>query len=174
MWHVALVAWNCVRSVALNALTLSSYYLLYHRSTPVRWKFKNQNTSNNCYPRDCKVYQYRMIMKKKRKNKRNNLLEAFTKKKKKRKQWIVKKTVWSIEKHFPYWWYRISHVLLMVPYLWRGKFVYKSVKDNRIYWWPKSLLLIRLIPTLRDQIDCKYCLLLYIFADFVEKINNSL
>ena len=101
MWHVALVAWNCVRSVALNALTLSSYYLLYHRSTPVRWKFKSQNTSNNCYPRDCKVYQYRMIMKKKKKKKKKQPARSIYQKKKKKKTMNSEKNCMKHRKTFP-------------------------------------------------------------------------
>lgn len=75
--HVALVAWNCYWSVALNALILNTFYLSYQHYTTISLKSKSQNISIIFYPRNSKVYKYKTIMKK---GKRNNLLEAFGKK----------------------------------------------------------------------------------------------
>ena len=63
--HVALVAWNCYWSVALNALILNTFYLSYQHSTTISLKSKSQNISIIFYPRNSKVYKYKTIMKKK-------------------------------------------------------------------------------------------------------------
>ena len=65
--YVALVAWNCYWSVALNALILNTFYLSYQHSTTISLKSKSQNISIIFYPRNSKVYKYKPIMKKKKK-----------------------------------------------------------------------------------------------------------
>ena len=82
MWHVDLVAWNDDWSVALNALTLNTFYLSYQRSTTIRLELKSQNISENS--RILRSTNTKWLWKK---SKKNNLLEAFGKK------WIVKQTI---------------------------------------------------------------------------------